>query len=58
MAQREKEIKVFADWKEPNKPTQMGIIDVSILRGKEIFSFTYSKDWLLQQERMKTSFRI
>ena len=44
------EIKVFADWKELEGPTQMGTLDVSLLRGKEIFSFTYVKDWLRQQQ--------
>jgi hypothetical protein len=29
------EIKVFADWKELEGPTQMGTLDVSLLRGKE-----------------------
>ena len=49
-AQREMEIKVFADWKELEGPTQKGTLDVSLLRERRYFPFTYVKDWLLQQQ--------
>ncbi len=49
MTKREahKEILVYADWigiKEP--PALLGILYSEIVRGKEIFSFEYSNEWL------------
>ena len=44
MAQRE--IYVYADWHEINGPKLMGILTAETLRGKEIFSFEYDKEWL------------
>ncbi len=43
---KQKEIFVYADWVELGKPVLMGILSVDVLRGKEIFSFEYSNDWL------------
>ena len=43
---RYKRIFVYADWVELEKPTLMGSLFVDILRGKEIFSFEYSDEWL------------
>ena len=43
---RYKKIFVYADWVELEKPTLMGSLFVDILRGKEIFSFEYSDEWL------------
>ncbi len=43
---KRKEIFVYADWIELGNPVLMGILSVDVLRGKEIFSFKYSNDWL------------
>ena len=40
------EILVYAHWSEMKKPILMGVLYVEIIRGKEIFSFEYSKEWL------------
>jgi len=37
---------VYADWEEMTSPLLMGVLRVEILRGYEIFSFEYDKDWL------------
>ncbi|MEQ9298992.1 MAG: HipA domain-containing protein [Cyclobacteriaceae bacterium] len=44
MAKRE--IYVYADWSEVIGSKLMGILTSQNLRGKEIFSFEYDKDWL------------
>ena len=41
-----KEILVYADWKELDGAMLMGTLYSDRLRGKEIFSFTYSRAWL------------
>jgi serine/threonine-protein kinase HipA len=41
-----KEILVYADWKGLNDPVRMGTLFVTPSRGKEIFSFEYSNEWL------------
>lgn len=41
-----KTIFVYADWQNPEPPTFMGYLHTELLRGKEIFSFEYSPDWL------------
>lgn len=41
-----KEILVFADWKEIGSPKLMGTLTTDLLRGKEIFSFSYEQSWL------------
>ena len=43
---RYKNIYVYADWVELDNPIFMGNLFVDILRGKEIFSFEYSDEWL------------
>ena len=43
---RYKNIYVYADWVEIDNPILMGNLFVDILRGKEIFSFEYSDEWL------------
>ena len=40
------EILVYADWRELNEPTHMGVLSVAHTKGREVFSFAYSKDWL------------
>lgn len=37
---------VYADWQELPQPTLMGALTVTLLRGKEIFSFNYNRSWL------------
>jgi len=39
-------IYVYADWQEIKGPKLLGILHSEILRGKEIFSFEYSNEWL------------
>ena len=48
MARKEskKQIYVYADWKEFDKPELFGILNVLLSKGKEIFSFEYDKEWL------------
>lgn len=41
-----KEILVFADWLEIKEPMLMGTLYSEIVRGKEIFSFQYTDEWL------------
>jgi serine/threonine-protein kinase HipA len=41
-----KEIWVYADWIELGGTMLMGILKAEQVRGKEIFSFSYSKEWL------------
>lgn len=43
---KSKEILVYAGWKDLSGITQMGTLQAGIVRGKEIFSFTYAKEWL------------
>ena len=37
---------VYADWEGLKEPILMGTLSATHLRGKEIFSFEYDKDWL------------
>ncbi len=39
-------IEVYAHWETLSQPTQMGTLNATPARGKEIFSFTYNNDWL------------
>ncbi|WP_233098667.1 type II toxin-antitoxin system HipA family toxin [Aureibaculum flavum] len=39
-------ISVYADWLSMEKPLLMGILHSDRLKGKEIFSFEYDRDWL------------
>lgn len=41
-----KEILVFADWLDIKEPMLMGTLYSEIVRGKEIFSFQYTDEWL------------
>ena len=45
MATNEKTIYVYAGWSN-NPPVLIGRLFVSEARGKELFSFEYSKDWI------------
>ncbi len=46
--QENKSIKVYAHWSSMDNPVLMGILYAERLRGKELFSFEYDKEWLLQ----------
>ena len=48
MAQRE--IFVYAHWKGMENPCLMGILKVTPTRGKEIFSFEYSREWISSKQ--------
>lgn len=43
---KKKEILVYAHWKGFNKPVLMGTLSATPVKGKEIFSFEYTKEWL------------
>jgi serine/threonine-protein kinase HipA len=47
---KEKHIEVYADWVELNGPILMGILHVTPSRGKELFSFSYDKEWLKRKQ--------
>jgi len=44
--QGQKHIYVYADWKSLGGPKLLGILNVSITRGKEVYYFEYDADWL------------
>ena len=46
MAIQEKKIWVYADWFDLKECKLLGILTAQHVRGKEIFSFEYEKDWL------------
>lgn len=41
-----REIEVWADWRELDGASCMGILRASEARGKEVFAFEYDRDWL------------
>lgn len=41
-----KKIFVYADWEELGRPILLGYLFVDVLRGKEVFSFEYTDEWL------------
>jgi serine/threonine-protein kinase HipA len=43
---QKREILVYAHWQGLEKPTRMGVLTVTPGKGKEVFSFEYSADWL------------
>ncbi len=45
----EREILVYADWKDLKQPTFMGALAVTPARGKEVFSFEHDEHWLSTQ---------
>jgi len=45
-AKPQKAIQVCAHWQGLKDPVLMGVLNVSVSRGKEIFSFEYDPDWL------------
>ena len=42
----DKKILVYADWTGLESPQSIGILYAAFVRGKEIFSFEYNKNWL------------
>lgn len=48
MSEGAKQMLVYADWEPFPQPTQMGTLSSLLLRGKEVFSFEYDKNWLNQ----------
>ena len=47
----EKHIYVYTDTRDLNEPLFLGILNSTVVRGKEIFSFEYSKEWLKNSSR-------
>lgn len=41
-----RKILVYAHWQGMHEPVLMGVLNTELLRGKEIFSFEYDKQWL------------
>jgi len=41
-----KQILVYADWKDLGSTALMETLQAERVRGKEIFSFSYTKEWL------------
>lgn len=48
MAQKnnKRDVYVYADWYDLKEPALMGVLHSELLRGKEVFSFEYEKNWL------------
>lgn len=46
MAEKKRIIQVFADWQTMSEPQLIGFLSAIQIRGKEIFSFEYDKEWL------------
>lgn len=47
--QTKRNIYVYAYWQEMTNPALMGVLYSELLRGKEIFSFQYTAEWLKSQ---------
>lgn len=47
--QKKRDVFVYADWQGLNGPLLMGILHAELLRGKEVFSFEYNKEWLASE---------
>lgn len=45
-----KSLFVYYDGFDVNKPTLMGVLSCASLRGKEVFSFEYDRDWLRDKQ--------
>jgi len=48
MSEGAKQMLVYADWEPFPQPMLMGTLNSLLLRGKEVFSFEYDKNWLNQ----------
>lgn len=42
-----KNVYVFADWEELSEPALVGILSADRVRGKDFYSFSYDKSWLV-----------
>lgn len=49
MAER-KDISVYIDWQVNDLPILMGVLHSEVLRGKEVFSFESTSDWLANKQ--------
>ena len=47
---RQRNIHVYIDWAEKSSPIYMGILHTEVIRGKEVFSFESSDEWLKHPE--------
>jgi serine/threonine-protein kinase HipA len=47
--QTKRTVYVYAHWQEMTNPALMGVLHSELLRGKEIFSFEYTAEWLKSQ---------
>lgn len=47
-----REIYVYADWYEFDQPMLIGLLRSEFIRGKELFSFEYTKEWLSNRESL------
>lgn len=47
-----KNIDVWADWASLERPTPIGTLSASVVRGREIFSFQYDPDWLAHAQAL------
>jgi serine/threonine-protein kinase HipA len=47
-----KKILVYADWEELNGSKLLGVLQAEQVRGKEVFSFEYSREWLDMGEKL------
>ena len=43
---KSKQIEVWANWHTITEPVLVGVLNVHLSRGKEIFSFEYEPTWL------------
>ncbi|MEA5402981.1 HipA domain-containing protein [Arcicella sp. DC2W] len=50
MAEKKRHIAVFTDWETSTEPQLMGELSATQIRGKEIFTFEYDKQWLTVNE--------
>lgn len=48
-----KRIEVWADWYFLNEAQLVGVLNVSLARGKEIFSFEYDNNWLIGESKIQ-----
>ena len=49
---RQREIPVYADWRELGAPVLMGTLFAAASRGSETFSFEYARAWLEGPDRL------
>lgn len=51
MAEKKRDIHVYAHWASIPKAELMGILSANSIQGKEIFSFSYNDEWLRSENR-------